>query len=101
MPEPKGEERQKQKPKRESRCNFDVVFKDRGGNVCYIMSKPLPTNMHQQPTNRANGRTNALMSESFTPNRNVHHVIKDEKYRISGAVFQNEIITRNILYEPL
>lgn len=37
------------------------------------------------------------MSKHGTPNLNIHHVMKDNKYKINRVVIQNEILPRNRL----
>lgn len=84
---------------RESRCKLYVVVKERDQKSCYINlheDRFQHTCLERLPIEQKI-RSHALMSKNVTSHLNVHHIMKDHKYKINKSVIQNEMAPRNSL----
>lgn len=96
---PKGMESEEQKSKREARCRFYIIVKQRHEEKCLIISDEdvFPHTCAETPPVQERRRKNSLMSKNVTKTPNIHNVMKDHSYKITKDVIQNELLHRNAL----
>lgn len=55
----------------------------------------------ERPPVEPRKRSHALMSKNIVSSSNVHHIMKERKYKINKAIVQNEMVPKNSLDQPM